>query len=53
MQRIRERFAGHGLADLVAEILRAEGYHCTVSTPGGLMVGSTSTRAVGPSCSQR
>ncbi|WP_116109403.1 restriction endonuclease [Amycolatopsis ruanii] len=34
MQRIRERFAGHGLADLVAEILRAEGYHCTVSTPG-------------------
>lgn len=32
--RIKERFAGHALSDLVAAILRAEGMKCTVSPPG-------------------
>ena len=32
--RVRERFAGHGLAELVGAILRADGYHCLVSPPG-------------------
>lgn len=32
--RIRERFAGHRLSDLVAAILQAEGMTCKVSPPG-------------------
>jgi len=32
--RIRERFAGHRLSDLVAAILEAEGMTCKVSPPG-------------------
>jgi len=32
--RIAEEFAGHGLAALVAAVLSAEGYQCTVSPPG-------------------
>jgi len=31
---IQERFMGHGLADIVAEVLRAEGHTCLVSPPG-------------------
>lgn len=31
---IKSEFAGHALADLVAEILRIEGYTCKVSPPG-------------------
>lgn len=32
--RIKEQFAGHRLADLIAAILRAEGMMCRVSPPG-------------------
>lgn len=32
--RVNEEFKGHGLADLVAAILEAEGFTCTVSPPG-------------------
>jgi restriction system protein len=32
--RIKEQFAGHRLADLIAAILRAEGMTCRVSPPG-------------------
>lgn len=32
--RIKERFAGHALSELVAAILRAEGMTCVVSPPG-------------------
>lgn len=32
--KVAEEFAGHGLAALVAAVLEAEGYHCTVSPPG-------------------
>lgn len=32
--RVHERFSGHALANLVAEILRVDGYHCAVSPPG-------------------
>ena len=31
---VAEQFAGHPLADLVAQILAADGYVCTVSPPG-------------------
>lgn len=31
---VKSEFSGHGLADLVAEILRAEGYSAKVSPPG-------------------
>lgn len=31
---ITERYMGHGLTDIVADILRAEGYTCHVSPPG-------------------
>lgn len=34
MTRISEDFAGHGLADLVSALLRAEGLHCVQSPPG-------------------
>jgi restriction system protein len=33
-QAVIERFAGHGLATVTAEILRAQGFTCTVSPPG-------------------
>jgi len=32
--KVSEEFTGHGLADLVAAILEAEGYRCMVSPPG-------------------
>lgn len=32
--RIGESFAGHRLADLIASVLEAEGYRCSVSPPG-------------------
>lgn len=32
--KVFEEFAGHGLAALVAAVLEAEGYRCTVSPPG-------------------
>lgn len=32
--KVSEEFAGHGLAALVAAVLEAEGYRCTVSPPG-------------------
>ena len=32
--RVAEEFAGHGLATLIAAVLAAEGYQCTVSAPG-------------------
>lgn len=32
--KVSEEFAGHGLATLVAAVLEAEGYRCTVSPPG-------------------
>lgn len=32
--RIAEEFAGHGLADLVAQILETDGYKCLPSAPG-------------------
>lgn len=32
--RIGETFAGHRLADLIASVLEAEGYRCSISPPG-------------------
>lgn len=32
--KVSEEFSGHGLANLVAAVLEAEGYRCTVSPPG-------------------